>query len=121
MFRLTPDQFGKPLTQVVGGHQEMTVFLRRNSAGQLVEYRRHAGTQFRIAAQDTQVLVQARRSGMVIAGGHMHVAPDAVLFFPHYHAEFDVGFEPLHTVHHVGACFLKGLLHRDPALHRNAR
>ncbi len=104
---LTPDEVAEPVPHVPRSDQELAIVLVGRRPGEFVEDRRHVVAQIRIAAQDPQVLVDPRGSGVVVPGPGMHIATDPVRLLTQNQGQLDVGLEVLDTVGHVHAFLLE--------------
>ena len=93
----------EPVAHVVGRHDRLAVARRARRAGERVEELGHVGGQGRVAGEEAEVLVEARRLRVVVAGADVHVVAQAAALAPHHQQRLRVGLQAGQAVHHVGA------------------
>ena len=67
------DLVQEPVAHVVGRDDRLAVLRRARRAGERVEQLGHVGAELAVAREEAEVLVQARRLGVVVAGPDVHV------------------------------------------------
>ena len=87
--------------QVGGGHQQAPVLLPPAVAGEHVEQLAEVGADVLVVGEQAQVVVEARRLRVVVAGADVGVAHQAAALATHHQGDLGVGLEPGHPVDHV--------------------
>ena len=88
--------------------QQLAVAPRRlASGGQEIEKLRQVATDLRIAAQQSQVGIAARRTGVIVAGGDMGIAPEPIEITADHQDHLRMGLQSDHPVIDVNAEFLE--------------
>ena len=105
---LRVDELDHPVTDTTGRRDQLLVLRRLAEPGDVVEEPGHVGPQFGAGGQHTQVLVDAGRLGVVVAGAHMAVEPDGVTLLTHHQGRLGMGLQSHQSVDHVGARLLEG-------------
>ena len=77
-------------------------------AGHVVEQPRGVAAHRRIAGEERQVGVDARRDRVVVAGAEMHVGAHRLRLAPHHHRDLGVGLEVDEAIDHLHAGALRG-------------
>ena len=90
-------------------------------AGHVVEQARGIAAHRRIAGEERQVGVDARRDRMVVAGAEMHVGADRLRLAAHHHRDLGVGLELDEAVDHLHAGALEVARPADVGLLVEAR
>ena len=92
MITLTLDQSDQALLHVEWRDHQLLQARITGETGQGVENDRDLFGQLRIAAQQTEVGINARRALMIIAGAEMNVTPDLVGIAPDDEQQFAMRF-----------------------------
>ena len=88
---------------MVGRHDRLPVAGRARRAGERVEELGHVGGERRVAREQAEVLVEARRLAVVVARPDMHVVAQAAALAAHHEQRLGVGLQAGQPVHHVSA------------------
>jgi hypothetical protein len=100
-FSASPDHLQEAVAHVDRRHQHLAIGLEVGVARQVVEQVGHVLAQFRVAGQEAQVGVDARRVRVVVPRADVHVAADPVGFVAHDQHRLAVGLEADEAVGHV--------------------
>ena len=118
---LALDLLEQPAAQRARCDQQLAVGGLLAAAGEIVEQLRGVGGECVGAAEQTEVLVGARRLRVIVAGADVHVAADAVGLRAHHERDLAVRLEADHAVHDVHARLLEHLRELDVGLFVEAR
>ncbi len=110
-----------PSRRSLGRQQEVVEAVRARVAGQQVEQLGQVLAERLAAREEPEVLVDAARPDVVVAGGEMAVAPDAVGLLAHDEARLAVGLEAGDAVDDVRAHFFERARPADVRLLVEAR
>ena len=91
----------------MGRDHELAVAGRRHGASQFVVQGRHISTQFPIAAENAQVLINSGSAFVVVSGSNVDIAANAVLLLANDEGQLDMSLQPLHTIGDVHPLSLK--------------
>jgi len=116
MRRLTLDQLQRALPQVRRRHDQTPVELLPRHPGQRIEQVTRIGPDLRIAREESDIRVQARRFRVVVARADVHVSPDAIGIASHYQHRLGVRLEPRQSIRHVDAIAFHRACERDVVL-----
>ena len=111
----------EPLAHVVGGDDRLAVVGRARDARQRVEQLGHVLGDLAVRREEAEVLVQARRLGVVVAGADVHVVAHAAALAAHHEQRLRVRLQPGQAVHDVRARLLQRARPADVAALVEAR
>jgi hypothetical protein len=101
--RLLPDLLEQPGAQPVGRDEQLAVCAADPEAGQVVEQLADVRADLGRRGEEADVLVHARRLGVVVAGADVAVAADAVVLAPHHEHHLAVRLQADEPVDDVAA------------------
>ncbi|MDQ0991688.1 hypothetical protein QFZ74_002916 [Streptomyces sp. V3I7] len=97
----------RPSRQGLGGDQQSAVGLAARVAGEPVEQVGQVRADLRVSGEQAEVLVQAGRLGVVVAGAHVAVAAQRVALLAYHQGQLAVGLQTDEAVHDMAAGLLQ--------------
>src|SRR3989442_6227866 len=107
MVRLTADALDEPVAQIRGREQEVVEATWARVAGEEIEQRGEVLAERVAAGEEPEIAVDATRPHVVVPGGQVAVAPQAVSLLPDDEARLAVGLEARAAVDDVSAHLLE--------------
>ena len=121
MLDLAFEQCFEAVAQVDRPDEELLVVAGAREAGEEVEELGRVLADDLVAGEQVEVGVEARGHHVVVAGAEVHVAPDAVAFAAHHHADLGVRLDADQAIDHVDALVFERSRPLDVTLFVEAR
>ncbi len=110
------DLLHEPPAKGEGRDEQLAEALRAAEAGQVVEEVGHVGRDLLVGREQAEVLVEARRERVVVAGAEVDVAPQALRLPADDERHLRVDLQAREPVDDVHSCTLQGARPRDVAV-----
>src|SRR5262245_33417713 len=110
------NHLGDLFAQIDRRHEQLAVALLPRISGQVVEQLRDVFAEIFVGSEESEVGINARGDGVVVAGAEVHVAAQLVLLLAHDESDLGVSLQSDQSVYDVDAGFLKSLRPLDVRL-----